>query len=210
MMFKRSAVISVLLLVAAISYFLAPPHRQNFITAVDWWQQWLAATDNNLFPDRRGLNIAVLTPEGNFVEARQFDTSADSDTGFADYTGSLSPQNWVVVAAQNDAADSLGAEDLTALAALGGSGALVGKYRWAYVLVGRPRLGLGKGLEQLDDKQVTVGLEAGKIIGGQPLPVQLAITSAGLSAGSYVRLQVGKPDNQFLLQWLITAWKRME
>lgn len=206
-MIKRDYLIVLLIFCGAIAYFALPTHRAD--GAIAWWQRWFIQSQSNLLLNQRGLNVAVLGPEGELVEARSFDTYLQKNSGFSDYVSTIPKEYWVVIAAQDDAATSLSQADRDALQTLGGTDALAGKYHWAYILVGRPQIDRGKGLESFDQRSLDLRLEKGQTVAGIPLPAKMRVRSAGFSAGSYATLQSNYvSDRGVWFYWVVTAFKR--
>ncbi|MBA1334524.1 MAG: hypothetical protein HPY66_2373 [Firmicutes bacterium] len=216
---KRGYIFVLLILFAAVAYFYSPVHRESIGYAQLWWTRWYAVSQTNLLPDERGLNVAVLDADGMIVEARSFDTCVNADSGFAEYIKALPIDSWVVIAAKDDAATSLSSDDLLALKYLGGSDELEGKYTWAYILVGRPNLGEGNGLEWLDELKLNVKLTKKDIVGDLPLPTGMHIYSFGYYTGTngywgyesykFAGLNIETEEHKNLKYWIKTAIERI-
>lgn len=204
----RDWLIALLLCLAAVAFFMAPPRSAATTEALSWWTSFGWWAQSNLFPNERGLNVAVLDAEGRPMLSKAFDTHWESDAGFIALIAGLPEEVWVVVAAQDDASRGLSAEGVAALQSLGGTTALSGKFRTSYLLVGRPRLGPGAGLEWVDLGLLDVKLEAGHEVAGKPLPVPLHMRSAGLDAGAFASLTSGPVGWENLRQWIWIALRR--
>lgn len=204
----RDWLIALLLCLAAFAYFAAPPRSSATTEALSWWTAFAWRAQSNLLPNQRGLNVAVLDAEGRPTLSKSFDTYWESDEGFVRLIAGLPEEVWVVVAANDDASRGLTEASLAALQSLGGTDALAGKFRYSYLLVGRPRLGPGAGLEWVDLGLLDVKLEAGHEVAGKPLPVPLHMRSAGLDAGAFASLTSGPVGWENLRQWIWIALRR--
>jgi|GEM_PF-5239923 len=202
---SRDRWVALLLCLAALAFFAAPPRRNAVTTALTWWRDF-GRTPSNLLPMQRGLNVAVLDADGRLHKAQAFDTYWQADSGFAEFISALPSDVWVVVVVQDDAATSLSAADLEGLQRLGGTTALSGRIGWSYILVGRP--GIEAGLEWISQKAVEADQPAGTLVSGHPLPVRLRIRSAGYSAGASAWLSTGATAGGSLLPWVRVALRR--
>lgn len=205
---RRDWIFALLLCVGAALYFAAPPRATAVTEALLWWTRFGREANANLVPGLRGLNVAVFDGEGRPVASRAFDTYWMADSGFPEFIGDLPADRWVVVAVQDDAATNLSPADLEALESLGGTRALEGQITWSYVLVGRPGLEAGAGMEWLDTGPLDITLPEGGDVAGQPLPVTLRIYSAGFSAGSYASVSTGETGWENLRRWIWIALTR--
>ncbi len=205
---RRDAWFPLLLLAAAVLFFLAPPRTHAVNRALLWWSDFAREAQSNMLPSERGLNVAVLDAEGHLLESQAFDTYLNPDSGFPAFVAALPQDVWVVVAVQDDAATSLAPADLAALQSLGGSDGLAGKLKWSYILVGRPGLGPLAGREWLDQGRLDVALAAGEVVADKPLPTDLRIRSAGYDAGIFAALNTGKADWANLRRWIRVALSR--
>jgi hypothetical protein len=104
-------------------------------------------------PDRRGYNIAVIHPESGAVEAvAVFDTHLD-DKASRNLAAFLSgvPEGYIVaVAVADEASRLLGEDAVAALRGIGATGDLQDKFRWGQAIVGVQGAAPGTALEVLD------------------------------------------------------------
>ena len=102
-------------------------------------------------PNARGYNVAAISPTGE-IQAASFDTHLDPDasTALAAFIAGIPQGHTVVVAAADEASQSLGEEGVAALRSIGAAGDLRGKFRWSHALIGRKGSEPGSALEALD------------------------------------------------------------
>ncbi len=202
--FNVKYIVLIAIIIGTIFYFSAPVHKYNIEVAKTWWEGWLLSAQTNLYPNERGLNVAVFDSNGNFIESNSFDTYYYADSGFSSYIDSVSRDSWVVIAAMGEAATNLTAENILTLENLGGSDQLIGKYNWAYILVGYNGLGEGNGAEWLDEKFLHIKIDSGTIIGDLLMPVNMNIYSMGFYADleSYAFISVGNMSFKNLEYWI--------
>ncbi|MGE5675407.1 MAG: interleukin-like EMT inducer domain-containing protein [Mycobacterium leprae] len=205
---KGKLLVALLILSTVIGSLALGSHPRSIANAVDWWKAWAAYSRTNLLPNERGLNVAVLDSAGRSVDTRSFDTYLNPDSGFDRFVEALPPDCWVIIAVRDEASASLSTADLAALISLGGTTALQGRFRSGYVLVGRPRLGLGNGLEATGRGLLHLHLARGDRIGGLALPTGFTIESAGYEAGDIALLQPDTYKYERLWRWLRAALSR--
>ncbi|MGE5675404.1 MAG: interleukin-like EMT inducer domain-containing protein [Mycobacterium leprae] len=205
----RDLVIACLIIGGATLLGLTESHGQAATRAIQWWSQLELEARGQLLAVGRGLNVAVIDGEGGLEEARTFDTYLNPNSGFDRYVASLQPSAWVVVVVKDEAATSLNDRDVAALQSLGGTAGLRGNKHWSYILVGRPNLGAGRGLERISEKALTLELPAGQEIAGQPLPLGMRIDSAGFYQGNFASLTRLPTHYDGLRRWLAAVLSRM-
>lgn len=209
---KKGYLVVIIIYIFASIYFYSPIHRESFINALNWWETWIdSAITKNYYSDERGLNVAIIDANGNFIESNYFDTYLSSDSGFPKYIENIPENYWVIIAANDEASNNLSIEDINALEYLGGSDILKGKYNWSYILVGYPNLGMGNGFELIDESSLEVFLTKGELIGGLSFPTNLTIFSYGYSGDSYGYACLIYDDIKFenIKYWLEAVIKRL-
>lgn len=209
--FEIKYIFLLIILISTFTFFYSPTHRYNIDVAKSWWQGWFLSAQTNLYPNERGLNVAIFSSEGEFIESKYFDTYYYSDSGFPAFINSLPYDSWVVIAAMGEAATNLSLKDIKALKYLGGTDSLVEKYNWAYILVGRKGLGEGKGNEWLNESYLHIRLEEGTIVGDMFLPVTMNIYSLGFYSDieSFACINTGEISFLKLEYWFKAVIKRI-
>ena len=113
--------------------------------------------------NRRGYNLAAFAADdGRLIATAAFDTHADAGAGanLAAWVRGLPTGTIVAAAARDEAAMNLSEEAVRALAALGGSFDLRGRFRWSHALIGKVGAMPGTAVEAWDGvrpAQVSVG-----------------------------------------------------
>jgi hypothetical protein len=107
-------------------------------------------------PDGRGYNLAVIDPASGRVEATaSFDTHLDegASAALATFIAQVPPGTIVAAAAADEASRLLGTDAVEALHGLGAAGDLRGKFRWGHAFIGVQGAAPGTALEALDWKR---------------------------------------------------------
>ncbi|MBI3958117.1 MAG: hypothetical protein HY328_04850, partial [Chloroflexi bacterium] len=100
-------------------------------------------------PGQRGYNLVAVNPEGDLLERAAFDTLADpaNSSAMAVWINRW-PEGTVIAGAVNDEASvNLGEDAVNALARLGVSTNLRGRFRWSHAFVGAVRADKGTARE---------------------------------------------------------------
>jgi hypothetical protein len=101
-------------------------------------------------PEERGYNVAVVDPASGAVEARgHFDTFAreEESTRLAEFIAGISDGRIVAVALEDEASLHLTEEAVVALRTIGAREDLRGMFRWAHAIIGVKGADAGQALE---------------------------------------------------------------
>ena len=114
-------------------------------------------------PNRRGYNLVALGPDGQVLDAADFDTHADPAASgkLAQWVAALPVGTRVTGAVRDEASMNLTQEGIDALRSLGVAGDLRGHFRWGHAFIGRRGDALGTAIETMDGvrtAQVSLGL----------------------------------------------------
>lgn len=201
--------LALLIVAGAVIFYAVPVHRAALAPPVTWWGRVFFQAETNWTPNLRGLNVTVIGDDGSPMDSRSFDTYEHGDAAFARYVTGLPAKCWVLVTVRGEATNNLQETDLAALAWLGGTNRLAGKRHWAYILVGRPGLGAGGGLEELSEGALEILLRKGQKLVGHVFPLDLRVRSAGFFAGDYASVRYPPTGFSNLWDWLHAALTRL-
>jgi hypothetical protein len=134
-------------------------------------------------PNRRGYNLVAIGPEGDLRGRMAFDTLGDATASarLAAWVQALPPATIVVGAVKDEASGQLAPEAIQALATLGVSGDLRGRYRESHAFVGVKGARSGSAIEALGPRPVEIrvgepdagfGLELTEFALEPPAPVR--------------------------------------
>jgi hypothetical protein len=107
----------------------------------------------NISPNLRGYNVAVLHPTSGEVEHTvAFDTHLDPDgsQALAAFLTGVPPGRIIVVVAADEASRLLGPDAVEALRGIGATGDLRDRYRWGHAIIGVKGAEPGTALEAMD------------------------------------------------------------
>jgi hypothetical protein len=119
-----------------------------------------------LAPNRRGYNLAALTPDGRFHATGVFDTFSDAQAtaNLAAFIQGLPAGTLVAGAVRDEASGLLSDSAVAALRTLGVAGDLRGHFRESHAFIGVKGAAPGTALEELGPRAIV-------LTAGNPLPV---------------------------------------